>query len=106
MRLKRRGMDIQHDKRQRKFFTFMADIEYSLEYNEIEPTLWEFHCNFISNIGPNIKEREIRDKLIEYAIYYMTRNSIQMFESGSCNQVREFLDKKKNFEYLIKYMNK
>jgi hypothetical protein len=97
-------MDIQHDRRQRKFFILIGDMEYSLEYNEINESLWEFHCNFISNIGPNIKEREIRDKLIEYAIYYMTRNNVQMFESGCCNQVKEFLDKKKDFQYLIKYM--
>jgi hypothetical protein len=97
-------MDIQHDKRQRKFFTLIRDAEYSLEYNEVEDSLWEFHCSFISNMSPNIKEREIRDKLIEYALYYMTRNNIKMFESGCCNQVREFLDKKKNFEYLIKFM--
>lgn len=97
-------MDIQHDRRQRKFYTLIDDKEYSLEYNELEPTLWEFHCPYIPSIVTNLKQRDIQEELIEYALHYMSRNDIRLFESGSCYHVKDFLDRKRDLQFLIKYV--
>jgi hypothetical protein len=95
-------MDIQHDARQQKFYTILEDREYSLEYNDVEPKLWEFHCSFMLNEITHLKEMEIRDKLIEYALYFMKRNNISLLESGSCHQVKDFMQRKREMEYLIR----
>jgi hypothetical protein len=95
-------MDIQHDPRQQKFYTIIDETEYSLEYNDLETHLWEFHCAFMLNEITYIKERDIRDKLIEYALYYMKRNNIKLLESGSCHQVKDYLHKKREMEYLVR----
>jgi predicted GNAT family acetyltransferase len=98
-------MEIQHDIRQKKFYTVDKDNnEYSVEYNEIKPDLWEFHCPYISNIVTNLKKRDISEAIIEYALYYMARNDIKIFESGSCFHVKDFLDKKRDLQFLIKYV--
>lgn len=97
-------MDIQHDVRQRKFYTLLDDREFSLEYNDVEPYLWEFHCPYIPSIVTNLKQKEIQEQLIDYALNYMLRNKIQLFESGSCFHVKDFLDKKRDLQFLIKYV--
>lgn len=97
-------MDIQHDVRQRKFYTFHDHNEHSLEYNEVEPYLWEFHCPYIPSIVTNLKQMEIQKEIINYALNYMLRNKIQLFESGSCFQVKDFLDEKRDLQFLIKYV--
>lgn len=95
-------MEIHHDPIHQKFYTLVDNKEYSLEYNEVEPRLWEFHCSFFLNEITKIKETEIRDQLIEYALYYMARNNIKLLESGCCHQVREFLDRQRQLEFLVK----
>jgi hypothetical protein len=95
-------MDIQHDARQQKFYTIIDGREYSLEYNYLESGLWEFHCFFIPNDLIHLKERDIEDGLIEYALYYMARNNIQLLESGSCPLVKNYLERKREMEFLIK----
>lgn len=97
-------MDIAHDIRQRKFYAFVKNKEYSLEYNELEPKLWEFHCPVISHIRDESMENSIEENLIEYALHYMSRNNIRLFESGSCHHVTDYLSRKRNLQYLIKYV--
>lgn len=94
-------MNIQHDVRQSKFFTFVEGKEYSLEYNVLERDLWEFHCPFISNIVTNIKERDTREMLIEYALYYMDRNNIRLLESGTCHSVNDYILDREKFKHLV-----
>lgn len=94
------SMDVQHDIRQRKFYTVSKNTEYSLEYNELDSDLWEFHCSYVPE---GKKEHIVEEKLIEYAVYYMRRNRINVFESGSCHHVKDFLDKKSDLKHLIKY---
>lgn len=95
-------MDIQHDARQQKFYVILDEEEYSLEYNNIDGRLWEFHCSFMFNEVTNLKEMNIRDRLIDYALHYMSRNNIQLLESGSCHQVKDYLNKRKEMEFLVK----
>jgi hypothetical protein len=97
-------MDIVHDKQEKRFYTIVDNQEYSLEYNTIEYNLWEFNCSYISNIVTNLKKRDIQEAIIEYAINYMEKNDIKIFESGTCFQVRDFLKKKKDFEFLVKFV--
>ena|SRR5436190_21222909 len=97
-------MDIQHDVRQRKFYTILNENEYTLEYNEVAPDLWEFHCAFIPAIVTKLKEIEIQEQLIDYALHYMARNNIRLFEGGSCFHVKDYLDKKRDIQFLIKYV--
>ncbi|MFN6946731.1 MAG: hypothetical protein ACK4ND_17415 [Cytophagaceae bacterium] len=91
-------MDIHHDLRQQKFYSIIKGTEYSLEYNEIEARLWEFHCPYLPD---NKKEKEVLDTLIEYAIYYMKRNDIHMLEVGSCEHVKDYMERKEELRYLI-----
>jgi hypothetical protein len=97
-------MDIRHDVRQKRFYTVIDEKEYSLEYNEVEGRLWEFHCPYIANIVTNLKLRDVQEYLIEHALNYMARHQIQLFESGSCYHVKDFLDKKRDLQFLVKYV--
>lgn len=92
------GMDIQHDVRQRKFYSIVKGTEYSLEYNETESGLWEFHCPYMPE---NRKERDVLDKLIEYALYYMRRNRIKLLEPASCMHVKDFMDRRGELLELV-----
>jgi hypothetical protein len=94
-------MDIQHDVRQGKFFTIIHSEEYSLEYNEVDNHLWEFHCPLMPPGNPNAKK--IMNSLIEYGLFYIKRNNIRLLENGSCEQVRDFLKEKRELEYLVKH---
>jgi hypothetical protein len=94
-------MDIQHDRRQGKFFTMMYGEEYSLEYNEVDKNLWEFHCPVLRYDDQEAKA--INDSLIEYGLFYLKRNNIKLLENGSCMQVREFLDNKKELEGILQH---
>ncbi len=84
-----------------KFSTLVKGVEYSLEYNELSTDLWEFHCPYTANSRDGKKEREIREKLIEYALFYMARNRIKILESGSCMSVREYLAGRKELQHLV-----
>ncbi|HEY8402562.1 MAG TPA: hypothetical protein VIK89_14940 [Cytophagaceae bacterium] len=97
-------MEIRHDKEERRFYAIYDDKEYSLEYNEVKDNLWEFMCPYIPSIVTNLKEIEIREKLIETAINYMEKHNIQVLDSGSCFHVRDFLDARKDLGFLIKYI--
>jgi predicted GNAT family acetyltransferase len=97
-------MDIFHNKEDRRFYTIIDDKEYSLEYNIIENNLWEFNCSYISSIVTNLKKRDIREALIEYAIDYMERNDIKIMDSGTCFQGRDYLEKKKDLEFLVRFV--
>jgi hypothetical protein len=99
-------MDIIHDKTEKRFYTILDGIEYNLEYNILKADLWEFNCSYISNIVTNLKKRDIRDAIIEYAIDYMENNNIKIMESGTCFQVRKYLEKKKDFDFLFKFVSK
>ena len=99
-------MEIIHDDEGKRFFSFVDNKEYNLEYNEINENLWQFNCSFISNIITNIKEINIRESLIEYAINFMKERNISLFESGSCYHVSDFLDKRNDLGYLLKYVLK
>lgn len=96
-------MDIEHNLKQQRFSTIYNGREYSLEYNVVERSLWEFHCSYIPNIVTNIKLHEIQDRLIEYALRYMARNNIRILENGSCYHVKDYLDKAKDLQFLLKY---
>lgn len=91
-------MDIQHDVRQRKFYSIVKGTEYSLEYNEVEMELWEFHCPYLPN---NKIESAALDKITEYALYYMRRNNIQLLELGSCKYVSDFMARKNELRSLV-----
>jgi hypothetical protein len=95
-------MNIEHDVRQMKFYTILDGKEYSLEYNVVEKNLWEFHCPFFLNEIDKIRERDIKEELIEYALRFMARNNILILESGSCHQVKDYLDRKKDLQFLLK----
>lgn len=99
-------MDILHDRTERKFYTFIDDKEYFLEYNVVNDDLWEFTCNYISRIITNLKEINVRESIIEHALDYMKNNNIKLFESGSCFDVRDFIDRKKEIDYLLNYVIK
>lgn len=95
-------MDIDHNLKQQRFSAIYNGREYSLEYNVVEPGLWEFHCPYVPNIVTNLKVREIQDEIIEYALRYMARNNIRILENGSCFHVKDYLDHKKDLQYLIR----
>lgn len=97
-------MDIQHDSKEKKFYTILDGKEYSLEYNIVSDNLWEFQCSYVPNIVTNLKYRDIQEYLIEHALDYMSKNQIQLFESGSCYHVKDFLDRKRDLQFLIKYV--
>jgi hypothetical protein len=97
-------MQIIHDKQEKRFYSIVDNQEYSLEYNIIQDNLWEFNCSYISNIVTNLKKRDIREAIIEYAIDYMEKNNVKIFESGTCFQVRDYLKKKKDLEFLVKFV--
>lgn len=97
-------MEILHDKRAKKFYTTIDGREYSLEYNEISSSLWEFHCPYIPNIVTNLKHRDIQEDLIEFALAHMAQHQIQLFESGTCYHVKDFLDRKSDLQFLVKYV--
>ncbi len=99
-------MNILHDNIERKFYTFIDDKEYFLEYNVVNDDLWEFTCNYISRIITNLKEINVRESIIEHALDYMKNNNIKLFESGSCFDVRDFIDRKKEIDYLLNYVIK
>jgi len=99
-------MNILHDSIERKFYTFIDDKEYFLEYNVVNDDLWEFTCNYISRIITNLKEINVRESIIEHALEYMKINNIKLFESGSCFDVRDFIDRKKEIDYLLNYVIK
>ncbi|MBO9702079.1 MAG: hypothetical protein J7604_17860 [Sporocytophaga sp.] len=99
-------MNILHDSIERKFYTFIDDKEYFLEYNVVNDDLWEFTCNYISRIITNLKEINVRESIIEHALDYMKNNNIKLFESGSCFDVRDFIDRKKEIDYLLNYVIK
>ncbi|GAL85688.1 hypothetical protein MYP_2917 [Sporocytophaga myxococcoides] len=99
-------MNILHDSIERKFYTFIDDKEYFLEYNVVNDDLWEFTCNYISRIITNLKEINVRESIIEHALNYMKNNNIKLFESGSCFDVRDFIDRKKEIDYLLNYVIK
>ncbi len=99
-------MNILHDSVERKFYTFIDDKEYFLEYNVVNDDLWEFTCNYISRIITNLKEINVRESIIEHALVYMKNNNIKLFESGSCFDVRDFIDRKKEIDYLLNYVIK
>ncbi|MCR6640199.1 MAG: hypothetical protein NVV82_14720 [Sporocytophaga sp.] len=99
-------MNILHDSVERKFYTFIDDKEYFLEYNVVNDDLWEFTCNYISRIITNLKEINVRESIIEHALDYMKNNNIKLFESGSCFDVRDFIDRKKEIDYLLNYVIK
>ncbi|WMJ73905.1 hypothetical protein RCC89_12135 [Cytophagaceae bacterium ABcell3] len=91
-------MDIQHDVRQGKFYAIVKGTEYSLEYNDLEPNLWEFHCPFLTG---SQREQEALDKIIEYAMYYMKRKGIRLCEVGSCSRVKDYLERKKELQETL-----
>jgi hypothetical protein len=97
-------MKVFHDITENRFYTILDGQEYSLEYNVINHDLWEFNCTYISSIVTNLKKRDIRDGLIEYAINYMEANNIKIMDSGSCFQVRDYLTNKKDLEFLVKFV--
>jgi hypothetical protein len=92
-------MEIEHDVRQRKFYSVIKGVEYSLEYNEAEPGVWEFHCPYLPE---DKRESDILDKLAEYALYFMRRNGIQLLDAGSCKYVSGYLERKKDLQVLVK----
>ena len=98
-------MDIQHDIRQKKFYTTKNEREFSLEYNEVEDNLWEFHCAYNSGLSAKDKEVIIQNNLIEYALRYMERNKIQILENGSCYSVKDYIESQKDLKNLVKNEN-
>jgi hypothetical protein len=97
-------MDIRHDKEECRFYTILDGSEYSLEYQKLQDNLWVFNCSFISNIVTNLKKRDIREAIIEYAINYMEKNDIRIMDSGTCFQVRDYLETKKDLDFLVKFV--
>lgn len=93
-------MDVEHDARQKKFYTLYKSKEYSLEYNIINPAIWEFHCPYIPE---SRKEVEIQDFLIEYALYFIRRNKIQLHNTGNCDYFNDFSQRRKDmYDFLIR----
>lgn len=97
-------MEVWHDQEEKRFYTIVDDKEYSLEYTIAGENLWEFVCPYIPHIITNLKQLEIKDKLIEHAVGYMEKHNISIMDSGSCFQVRDYLDKRKDIGFLIKYV--
>lgn len=93
-------MDVEHDVRQQKFYAVQKGVEYSLEYNVIEPGLWEFHCPYIPE---GKKAMEIQDFIIEYALFFIRRNKIKLYNEGNCEYFSDFANRKKEFhDFLLR----
>ncbi len=86
-------MDVVHDGRQQKFYVMHKGREYSLEYNVIEPGIWEFHCPYLPDTG---KDLAILDYITEYAIFFLKRNKIILQNAGNCPYFADFAARKKD----------
>jgi len=93
-------MDVEHDARQQKFYSIHKDTEYSLEYNVVGPGVWEFHCPYTPD---SRKDMEIKDFLIEYALYFIRRNKIQLQNEGNCEYFNNFSHRRKDiYDFLVR----
>ena len=99
-------MDITYNAQEKRFFAVEDGYEYNLEYNEVEKNVWQFNCSFLSRIITNIKELNIRERIIAFAIDFMEKNNIKLMDSGTCFDVTDYVKKQNNIRFLMDYVIK
>ncbi len=92
-------MDVIHDGRRQKFYVMDKSREYSLEYNVIEPGVWEFHCPYFPD---SRKALDIQDYITEYAMFFLRRNKIKLLNEGNCPYFSDFANRRKEVYELMK----
>lgn len=87
---------IQHDQKQHKFFTIIADKESLMQYAVINDKTLDYYHTFVP---PELRGKQIAEKIVVHALDFAQQNHYKIVPS--CPFVKRIIDRHPQYQPLI-----